>query len=176
MSSIAEAVETHFDLRGLVREELASAGTKSPREVAEAVLDRIPEAFYRAALATTLTEYVRDVNRRATETDRVQSLNKAVSEPGQHVSKKVAGIGHMWTQVLARRIPTPKGEYVGLADANAEQVRFYAGLLNIQARRTQDAASAYEELADLMGQHNAGRVRDLPVHVGGPLAQKIADA
>lgn len=176
MTTVAEAVAETFDLRGLVREVLANEQCDSPREYAERVLDRIPEAFYRAALGVTLTEYVRHVNRAATETPQIQRAAEALRNPGGHASKKVAGIAHMWSQLLARKIPSATGGYLPLADASAEQVKFYAGMLNVQAARTKAAADAYLELADLMRAHRVSRVRDLPAHVGSPVAQKAMAA
>lgn len=160
-----------FNLHQLVKTALAEGGCDTPRAYAERVLDRIPAKRYRDALAVTLTDYVRHVNRDATDADTVRSLASATQTPG---SRKVAGIAAAWAQMLTRQIPTQQGGLRVLADATPTEIRFYASMLDEKARKAQEAAVAYRELADLMSKHKVGRVRDLPPALGAPVMQKAA--
>lgn len=156
-----------FDLRAVIRDVLDEGGCDTFREYAVRVIGRVPPKELKNALMACLPELVREI-------DHSRKPVVPVHSAGGHASSKVAAIAQAWSLFLARHITTDVGTQIRLAEATEEQVRFYVGLLRVKAREVNDQASKFEQIADLMCQHKAATVGQLPGNIGERLVRTAA--
>lgn len=164
------------DLRALVRDTLATSRAADPYAVADEVLAAVPAGGLREALAQCLPGLVRDEIRRSrtaampTVPGPVPRLAALPAARGGR-SVKVAAIRAASPRWLEERLntgPAPR-DWKRLGDCTAADLLFAAGQRRRQAARTAAAADRLEALAQLLQEHAAPRVRDLPVQILTPL-------
>ncbi len=144
-----------FDLREAVHAVVNDTDLASPREIAAKVAENVPQRHLRAALADALVDYVRD------ELGRMRGRRGRAGRPGSY-SPKRAAIADMWRHELRDRIHVGDAQWKLLGDCTYDDLAKAAAERREQARRNAARAAFYENLAELVREHGAATVAELP--------------
>lgn len=157
------AADPSFDLRALVRRVQAESEVTDLATLAKAVDQAIPEHARDAALAQALPALVSSV----VSTTRQHTTISRV--PAQR-SGKVSGfrrVGEHWRKALEdwMHVGPETSDWKALGDCTAADLDFIAEDRDATARRYAARADGARHLRDLLAEHDAATVRELPEQV-----------
>ena len=147
---------TDLNLRQMVRDVLDETDLADPSEVAEKVFSGLRRSDYGAALQQTLRQFTRVVM-----TEARAAGGPAMPQPTATKSWKVEGVRDQWVQQMNARIHTDSG-WKMLRDCTRDDLLFAAADRRRIAKENLATADRYELLANLMAEHGAETVNDLP--------------
>lgn len=151
---------TSFDLRELIRDEIASSAVADPAVIAEHVAKRVPTAHVRAALALALHDMVRvAVVKQRYETHR------AVERAAVGRGSKWDDAGEMYRAILGQRIEVggEDREWKFLGDCTRDDLLQAVSTREEQAKGLIMASRRYKAIADLLERHAKDQVSELPL-------------
>lgn len=149
-----------FDLRSLVRDVFDNSTLADPGLIAEEVYKRIgPDEVY-AALQASLRLFVRQVI-----SERRMHTQMATPTNPDGVSWKVGAIREHWRRSLQDSVHVGGSEWKRLGQCTYEDLKVAAAERREQASRNRAKAQQYEALANLVSDHGAATVAELPVDV-----------
>lgn len=152
---------TDFDLRIFVRTTLHESSEADPRDVADLVFARIEPEYRDLALRESLRCLVYQMV-------AAERRPLIAARPPQPSSKREM-IAQHHKRALDNRIATPDG-WKFLRDCTVVDLVFCAESRRVSAAKYLAVAAAYDRLAELLGEHGAAVVADLPDDV---LAQAL---
>lgn len=155
---------TDFNLCALVREVCDESDQTDPTMLAKEVNQRIRRADRDAALEQALGAVLwQFVSRHRSS---VGPSQPAVGSGGR--SSKVAGIRGLARALRDRvSVGSDPSDWKFLGDCTAEDLAYAAGLREEHARRVMARADQYRRLAELLAEHDATTVHELPAEVLG---------
>jgi hypothetical protein len=164
---------TAFNLRALIREVLATSALPDPGALAKEVSERVPDEHLREAFEEMLRTYVTNTitgGRKLFPGPANGSLHETPAPKGGRRSRpvgrssKVAGIREAWREALRQRVnigPAPE-DWKFLADCGADDLAFAETVRREVAARNLANADQFKGLRELLAEHGAEQVRDLP--------------
>lgn len=161
-----------FDLRALVREVCDTSTMTDPATLAKEVGRRIGRNEQRAALDQALPLVVQHVISRRQPIAMPEQRSAAT--PNR--SRKVASIRETWRRMLRDRIAVgpDTSDWKFLGDCTAEDLAYAAAIREDHARRNAARAQQLRDLADLLAEHGASTVSELPEPVLSASLQEAA--
>jgi hypothetical protein len=163
---------TDFDIRLAVRGVINETDLESPEEIAAKVAEQVPPRQLRSVLSLVLRDFVRvelGRSRRGAEQDVAASVHLSQHEPTEqqppppHVpSAKRAAIVEYAQRWLRQRVSVAD-EWKMVGDCTAADCEAIADEREQNAARNAAAALLWRARAELLRQHKAARLADLPV-------------
>jgi hypothetical protein len=158
---------TEFDLRALLAPHLAEPGDIHRAKLVRDLLNEIPPRHREAALAQALPAYVAHEvtsQRRGTSirpSDAPATGKRVRPLPAR--SAKRERISAWWRRALEEKYATATpGVAKSLGDMDRTDLLFAIRVREIAAEKTAAKAAALRGLLELLDEHGAARVRDLP--------------
>lgn len=168
-----------FSLAALIREVVRTSTFADPVMLAKEVDRRIKKSDRDEALAQALPGLVREtlsLSRRATSFASAPPSEEATTAPVVQIpeqrrpnrSWKRQGISEYWRRVLVDHrlsVGSDVAAWKVLGDCTSENLFYAADTRDEHARRNAEKASQYRRLAELLIEHGAATVKDLPESV-----------
>lgn len=161
-----------FNLRALVREQLATSSEPNPHAIADRVLKLVPEEYLRDALGQCLSFLVRQMiygersmNRRpAMLAEVTQASGKGTQPPAP---SRWVGVSGRYQRLLRQRecIDAEKSAWRALGEMTREEVLKAAEIRRGNAHKNASIAKRYEALAHHMEVQQVATVQELPPDV-----------
>ena len=161
---------TGFNLRGLVRQVAKSSTLRSPDELADEILRRIPQEELLNVLRDALKPLVREVIFEARPHGKFTtgygrpSQAAAISAPARG-SMKVAAIREGWQETLQARYSVGPGQFKLLRECTYEDLQLIARGMDHRAETFASKARSLRSLASAVLEHDVATVEDLPAEV-----------
>lgn len=149
---------SEFNLRAAVDRVIDESSLIDPREIARKVAESVPARARVDALAEALTDYVR------IRQNGRRRLNPVIG-PASARSPKVAAIRDDWRRYLQDSVHVGDAVHLPLGQCTYADLMYAATERQTLAARNLAAAQRYDALAELLKQHDAERVADLPADV-----------
>lgn len=154
-------MSTDLNLRQSARDVVERATNVDLPSLADALLAELTPDQYRDALAQALPTFMRDVVGSLRQTG---SVHPPKTTPGLPASWKVQAIRDGWQRRLSEIYATSEGNK-RLGDFTHDDLIHQADLLAEQAKQKFAKAKGWRALADVLDEHGAAHVRDLPAEV-----------
>jgi hypothetical protein len=156
-----------FDLRELAIQHLEQPGELHRDKVVRELLNAIPPQQREAALEQTLPVFVMVLmsqwRRRTVIRPGSSRLAESAGSRPPSRSAKRERIAAWWRRALEERYATSEnGMTKPLGDMDRDDLLFAAKVREVHAARTVARAAALRGLVELLDEHTAKRVRDLP--------------
>lgn len=160
---------TEFDLRGMIRAELAETDESDPHILAREIAAKIPEVELRGVVEHFLAGLVRE-----TIGSQRAGLRTIISRPEPEASSQPSkgrwlDAGEVYQRFLRQRecvsLDGGKREWKLLGEMTRDDVLGAAAIRQANADANRIMAKKYKTLATLMAEHDAALVADLPSEV-----------
>lgn len=150
-----------LNLRAIAKDAIERAESVDYHDLANVVLAALSPEQMRDALAQALPTFVRDVAGSLRHTGPVRPPSVAPRLPG---TWKQNAIRDNWQRQLSDIYATPEGNK-RLGDFTRDDLLHQSNLLQTQAKQKMSKAKGWRALADLLAEHEAEHVRDLPAEL-----------
>lgn len=146
---------TGLNLSAIARSVVRESSSPDPDAMVALFVAQIDPSEYAEAIRVLARDYIR-------QAIRVQREALNGGAPNSTGSRKVAAAREAWKRLLDSPEYIPSAGWIFLRDASREQVLEMAGVRAEKSKELAAAAKQYRRIAEVMVEHGAAQVADLP--------------
>lgn len=152
-----------FSLSALTSQVLSESDSEDREQILKEIASRVPAKLLGEAFRQALPAFVHQA--RVRWTLPLPQPEPSAGSRAKGTSAKVSAIRDAWQKQLEGRYTVEDGSLRRLGDFCHADLAFKASELEDKAQRNHARAAAMLRLADALAEHEAERVRDLPLTV-----------